>query len=35
MTNIPKEYIYEPWKAPLSVQTKANCVIGKDYLNLG
>ncbi|GBP64109.1 Cryptochrome-1 [Eumeta japonica] len=24
----PSEYIYEPWKAPLSVQKQANCIIG-------
>lgn len=28
---MPKEYIYEPWTAPLSVQKKARCIIGKDY----
>ncbi|TRY67619.1 hypothetical protein TCAL_02907 [Tigriopus californicus] len=27
----PKEYIYEPWKAPLSVQKAAGCIIGTDY----
>lgn len=27
----PAEYIYEPWKAPKSVQQAAGCVIGKDY----
>ena len=27
----PKEYIYKPWMAPIGVQKKANCVIGKDY----
>ncbi|XP_038210735.1 cryptochrome-1 [Zerene cesonia] len=27
----PTEYIYEPWKAPKSVQTAAGCVIGVDY----
>ncbi|CAI9281293.1 unnamed protein product [Lactuca saligna] len=31
LKDMPKEYIYEPWKAPLSVQTKAKCIIGKDY----
>ncbi|KAF7843292.1 (6-4)DNA photolyase [Senna tora] len=31
LKDMPKEYIYEPWTAPLSVQTKANCIIGKDY----
>ncbi|XP_037072142.1 LOW QUALITY PROTEIN: cryptochrome-2-like [Pollicipes pollicipes] len=27
----PSQYIYEPWKAPLSVQRAAGCVIGTDY----
>eukprot|EP00471_Norrisiella_sphaerica_P002941 CAMPEP_0184480814 /NCGR_PEP_ID=MMETSP0113_2-20130426/2322_1 /TAXON_ID=91329 /ORGANISM="Norrisiella sphaerica, Strain BC52" /LENGTH=544 /DNA_ID=CAMNT_0026859541 /DNA_START=93 /DNA_END=1727 /DNA_ORIENTATION=+ len=27
----PAKYIYEPWKAPLSVQKSCGCVIGKDY----
>ncbi|XP_045488392.1 cryptochrome-1 [Pieris rapae] len=27
----PTEFIYEPWKAPKSVQTAAGCVIGVDY----
>lgn len=27
----PAEYIYEPWKAPRSVQTAAGCVIGEGY----
>ncbi|XP_049950819.1 cryptochrome-1 [Schistocerca serialis cubense] len=27
----PPEYIYEPWKAPLSVQKQAGCVVGEDY----
>ncbi|XP_028766312.1 (6-4)DNA photolyase isoform X1 [Neltuma alba] len=31
LKDMPKEYIYEPWTAPLSVQKKANCVLGKDY----
>ncbi|KAF5739117.1 putative DNA photolyase [Tripterygium wilfordii] len=31
LKDIPKEYIYEPWKAPLSIQTKAKCIIGRDY----
>ncbi|MQM06510.1 hypothetical protein Taro_039331 [Colocasia esculenta] len=31
LKDMPKEYIYEPWTAPLSVQKKANCIIGKDY----
>ncbi|KAA8541877.1 hypothetical protein F0562_023029 [Nyssa sinensis] len=31
LKDMPKEYIYEPWSAPLSVQTQAKCIIGKDY----
>ncbi|XP_078177322.1 DNA photolyase family protein isoform X2 [Carex rostrata] len=31
LKDFPKEYIYEPWTAPLSVQKKANCIIGRDY----
>ncbi|XP_052144193.1 (6-4)DNA photolyase isoform X2 [Oryza glaberrima] len=31
LKDMPKEYIYEPWTAPLSIQKKANCIIGKDY----
>ncbi|BAT98552.1 hypothetical protein VIGAN_09221300 [Vigna angularis var. angularis] len=31
LKDMPKEYIYEPWTAPKSIQTKANCIIGKDY----
>ncbi|XP_057372657.1 cryptochrome-2-like isoform X1 [Daphnia carinata] len=31
LKKFPSEYIYEPWKAPLSVQQKAGCIIGKDY----
>ncbi|KPJ01584.1 Cryptochrome-1 [Papilio xuthus] len=27
----PSEYIYEPWKAPKSIQTTAGCVIGVGY----
>ncbi|KAL5976980.1 (6-4)DNA photolyase [Asimina triloba] len=29
--DMPKDYIYEPWTAPLATQKKANCIIGKDY----
>ena len=28
---MPVEFIYEPWKAPESVQREAGCVIGVDY----
>lgn len=31
LKDFPKEYIYEPWKAPLNVQKKAKCIIGVDY----
>ncbi|KAM6585887.1 hypothetical protein CsatB_012889 [Cannabis sativa] len=31
LKDMPREYIYEPWTAPLSIQTKAKCIIGKDY----
>nr|XP_016448125.1 PREDICTED: (6-4)DNA photolyase-like [Nicotiana tabacum] len=31
LKDMPKEYIYEPWTAPLSVQRKARCIIGLDY----
>lgn len=28
---MPKQYIYEPWSAPIEVQKKAKCIIGVDY----
>ncbi|KAI5660527.1 hypothetical protein M9H77_29320 [Catharanthus roseus] len=31
LKDMPKEYIYEPWSAPLSIQRKAKCIIGVDY----
>ncbi|XP_013384158.1 cryptochrome-1-like isoform X1 [Lingula anatina] len=31
LKKFPKEYIYEPWKAPRAMQEKAGCIIGKDY----
>ena len=31
LKDMPAAYIYEPWKAPMSVQKKAQCIIGKDY----
>nr|ABB52818.2 cryptochrome 1 [Sesamia nonagrioides] len=31
LTRMPVEYIYEPWKAPIDVQERASCIIGKDY----
>ncbi|KAK7295008.1 hypothetical protein RJT34_17911 [Clitoria ternatea] len=31
LKDMPREYIYEPWTTPLSIQTKAKCIVGKDY----
>lgn len=31
LKKFPPQYIYEPWKAPRSVQQAAGCIIGKDY----
>lgn len=31
LKKFPAQYIYEPWKAPRSVQQAAGCIIGKDY----
>ena len=31
MKNFPTEYIYAPWEAPIEIQEKSGCVIGKDY----
>ncbi|GLT71697.1 hypothetical protein SLA2020_436960 [Shorea laevis] len=31
LKDMPDEYIYEPWTAPLSIQIKAKCIIGRDY----
>ncbi|KAK9923226.1 hypothetical protein M0R45_031655 [Rubus argutus] len=31
LKDMPKEYIYEPWTAPLSIQNTAKCIIGRDY----
>lgn len=31
LRKMPARYIFEPWKAPLSVQRTAGCLIGKDY----
>ncbi|KAG2649354.1 (6-4)DNA photolyase-like isoform X2 [Panicum virgatum] len=31
LKDMPREYIYEPWTAPLSIQKKSKCIIGKDY----
>ncbi|KAL0994616.1 hypothetical protein UPYG_G00124920 [Umbra pygmaea] len=31
LKKFPAEYIYEPWKAPRSVQEAAGCIVGKDY----
>ena len=31
LNHFPKEFIYEPWKAPKTLQNKLGCVIGVDY----
>ncbi|XP_077418970.1 cryptochrome circadian regulator 5 [Vanacampus margaritifer] len=31
LKKFPAQYIYEPWKAPGSVQKAAGCIVGKDY----
>ena len=31
LARMPVEFIYEPWKAPESVQREAGCVLGVDY----
>lgn len=31
LSKMPTRYVHEPWKAPLSVQRAAGCVIGVDY----
>ena len=31
LSNIPTEYIYEPWKTPIELQKDVGCVIGVDY----
>jgi cryptochrome len=31
LKDIPDQYIYEPWKAPLDIQRRAKCIVGVDY----
>ena len=31
LRDMPARYVYEPWKAPLSIQQMAKCVVGVDY----
>jgi cryptochrome len=31
LKNYPREFIFEPWKAPLDIQKKCKCIIGVDY----
>ncbi len=31
LKKFPAQYIYEPWKAPRSIQQAAGCIVGKDY----
>ena len=31
LKNFPDEFIYEPWKASLQIQTHSKCILGTDY----
>ena len=31
LKHFPDEFIYEPWLAPMDVQVKSKCIVGKDY----
>jgi len=31
LKDMPLQYLFDPWKAPLKVQEEANCIVGKDY----
>ena len=31
LRNIPNQFIHEPWRAPLAIQQRANCVVGQHY----
>jgi len=31
LSKYPKQYIFEPWKAPAALQKSCGCIIGKDY----
>lgn len=31
LRKMPSKYIYEPWKAPIELQRRIGCIIGKDY----
>ena len=31
LKQMPTKYIHEPWKAPIEVQRRSGCIIGKDY----
>lgn len=31
MKNLPNEYVFEPWLAPIDMQKNAGCVVGSDY----
>ncbi|XP_078108181.1 cryptochrome circadian regulator 5 [Sander vitreus] len=31
LKKFPAQYIYEPWKAPHSIQQAAGCIVGQDY----
>nr|XP_042908256.1 cryptochrome-1 [Parasteatoda tepidariorum] len=31
LKNMPTQFVFEPWLAPLSIQESAGCILGKDY----
>ncbi|CAG5120301.1 unnamed protein product [Candidula unifasciata] len=31
LKGMPLQYLFEPWKAPITVQQEAGCIIGQDY----
>jgi deoxyribodipyrimidine photo-lyase len=31
LANVPREYLFAPWRMPIEVQLRAGCRIGRDY----
>lgn len=31
LKDMPLQYLFEPWRAPLKVQQEAGCIVGQDY----
>ena len=31
LKNMPQQYIFQPWQAPISIQESVGCIIGRDY----